>query len=115
MEKSDRSRRIAEQIKRHLSTLIIKEVSDPRLGMVGVSAVKLSKDYKAATVYINVFKEEQAEASLEALNSAAGYLRSQLSRTLNQRGTPKLVFELDTMIKKGVEMSKLLDSLHKKG
>ncbi len=111
MASGDRNRRVAEQIKRHLATLIAKEVSDPRLGMVGVSTVTISKDYKAATVYINVFKEEQAKDSMVALRSAAGFLRSQLSQSLNQRGTPELHFELDTSIKKGIELSKLIDSV----
>ncbi len=111
MSKSDRSRRVAEQIKRHLSVLINKEVSDPRLGMVGISAVTLSKDYKAATVYINVFKDEQIKESMEALQSAAGFLRGQLSQSLNQRGTPKLVFKHDTSIKEGIALSNLIDSV----
>ena len=111
MAKSNRSRRIAEHIKRHLSVLINKEISDPRLGMVGISAVTLSKDYKAATVYVNVFKDEQVEESMQALRSAAGFLRAQLSQSLNQRGTPKLVFEHDTSIKEGIALSKLIDSV----
>ena len=111
MASGDRNRRVAEQIKRHLATLISKEVSDPRLGMVGVSAVTISKNYKAATVYINVFKDDEIEDSMAALRSAAGFLRSQLSKSLNQRGTPMLVFELDTSIKKGIELSKLIDSV----
>ena len=108
---SDRNRRVGEQIKRHLSTLINKEVSDPRLGMVGISAVVVSKDYKTATVYINVFKDEEIEPSMEALHSAAGFLRTQLSQSLNQRSTPRLVFEHDTSIKDGIALSKLIDSV----
>jgi len=109
--RTDRNRRVSEQIKRHLSTLISKEVSDPRLGMVGISAVSLSKDYKIATVYISVFKDEQAEDSMKALQSAAGFLRTQLSQSLNQRATPKLVFEHDTTVKDAIELSKLIDSV----
>lgn len=111
MPSGDRKRRVAEQIKRHLATIINKEISDPRLGMVGVSAVTISKNYKAATVYINVFKEEEVEDSMAALRSAAGFLRSQLSQSLNQRGTPSLEFELDTTIKRGIELSNLIDSV----
>lgn len=113
MVNTERSRRIAEQIKRHLSALISKEVSDPRLGMVGISGVTLSKDYKAATIYINVFKDDEVDQSMEALRSAAGFLRRQLSQSLNQRGTPKLIFEHDTSIKEGIELSRLIDSLQK--
>lgn len=111
MSSTDRRRRVSEQIRRHLAVLISKEVSDPRLGMVGISAVTLSKDYKAATVYVNVFKEDEIEDSMAALRSAAGYLRQQLSQNLNQRGTPKLVFEYDTSIRDGIALSKLIDSV----
>ena len=111
MARTDRSRRVAEQIKRNLSVLINREVSDPRLGMVGVSSVVLSKDYKTATVYINVFKEEEVDDGMAALNSAASFLRKQLSQTLNQRGTPKLVFEYDTSIKEGIALVNLIDSV----
>ncbi len=113
MERSDRSRRIGEQIKRKLAALITKEVSDPRLGLVGVSDVRLSKDYKVAVVYINVFNDQQVDDSMAALRSAASYLRRQLSQSLNQRGTPKLVFEHDVSIRNGVALSKLIDSVNK--
>ncbi len=111
IERSDRSRRVGEQIKRNLSALISRELSDPRLGMVGVSDVRLSKDYKTAVVYINVFKDEQVEGSMAALHSAASFLRRQLSQTLNQRGTPRLIFEHDVSIQEGVALSKLIDSV----
>jgi len=108
---NDRNRRISEQIKRQLSVLISREVSDPRLGMVGVSAVKLSKDFSVATVYISVFKDEQAKDSLDALRSASGFLRTQLSKVIKQRTTPKLIFEHDTSVTDAIKMSKLIDSV----
>ena len=58
-----------------------------------------------------MFKEEEIEDSMAALRSAAGFLRQQLSQSLNQRGTPKLVFEHDTSIKEGIALSKLIDSV----
>lgn len=111
IERSDRSRRVGEQIKRNLSTLINRDVSDPRLGMVGVSDVRLSKDYKTAMVYINIFREDQVEGSMAALNSAASFLRRQLSQTLNQRATPRLIFGHDVSIREGVALSKVIDSV----
>ncbi len=111
IERSDRSRRVGEQIKRNLATIITREVSDPRLGLVGVSDVRLSKDYKTAVVYINVFKDSEIEDSMQALNSAASFLRRELSQSLNQRGTPRLIFEHDVSIRDGVALSKLIDSV----
>lgn len=108
---SDRNRRVSEQIKRQLSVLISRDVSDPRLGMVGVAAVVLSKDFKIATVYISVFKDEQAKDSIDALRSASGFLRTQLSQVINQRNTPKLIFKHDTSVTDAIAMSKLIDSV----
>ena len=108
---SDRNRRVSEQIKRQLSVLISRDVSDPRLGMVGVAAVVLSKDFKVATIYISVFKDEQAEDSIAALRSASGFLRTQLSQVLNQRNTPKLIFKHDTSVTDAIAMSNLIDSV----
>ncbi len=113
MERTDRSRRRAEQIKRFLAQLIVREVSDPRLGMVGISAVELSKDYKAATVYITVPKEDEIEDSMAALRSAAGFLRHELGRSLNQRGTPSLEFIHDASIQHGFDLSNLIDSVNR--
>lgn len=107
----DRHRRVAQQIQRHLSMLITKELSDPRLGMVGISAVEISKNFKDATVYVTVLKDDEIKDSMDALKSAASFLRRELSRTLNQRGTPRLNFEHDTSIKKGMDMSILIDSV----
>ena len=107
----DRRRRVAQQIQRHLSMLIQKEISDPRLGMVGISAVEISKDFKEALVYITIVKDDEVKDSMQALQSAASFLRRELSRTLNQRGTPRLQFEHDTSIKKGIDMSILIDSV----
>ena len=107
----DRHRRVAQQIQRHLSALIQKEVSDPRLGMVGISEVRISKNFKEATIYVTILKDEDIKGSMQALQSAASFLRRELSRTLNQRGTPRLNFEHDTSIKQGIDMSILIDSV----
>ncbi|MFT5258877.1 MAG: ribosome-binding factor A [Saprospiraceae bacterium] len=111
IERSDRSRRVGEQIKRNLAIIINREVSDPRLGLVGVSDVRLSKDYKTAVVYINIFNDSEVEDSMAALNSAASFIRRELSQSLNQRGTPSLTFEHDVSIRDGVALSKLIDSV----
>ncbi len=107
----DRHRRVAQQIQHHLAMLIQKEVSDPRLGMVGISAVEISKNFKDATIYVSILKDEDIEPSMQALRSAASFLRRELSHSLNQRGTPRLNFKHDTSIKQGADMSQLIDSV----
>lgn len=108
-----RGQRIADLIQRELSIIIQREMRDPRLGMVTVNDVKVSKDLSYADVYVTFMGlglETDESASLEVLNSASGYLRTQLSSTLNTRTTPKLRFHYDETVVGGRKMSDLIDN-----
>ena len=105
-----RARRIAELIQRELAILIAKEVKDPRLGMPTVTAVDLSKDLSNAKVFVTALGSDEAVAdSIAALNRAAGFLRHCLGDRLDMRSTPRLKFHLDTSVKRGAELSQLID------
>ena len=102
-----RTLRVADQIQRTLAQLIQLEVSDPRVGLVNINDVEVSRDYAVARVYVtfvNCDSPQESEQSLQALNNAAGFLRAQLAKSLNARTTPRLQFIYD---KSGVEGSKL--------
>jgi ribosome-binding factor A len=106
----ERTRRVAEQIQRELAILIQQELKDPRLGMITISAVKVSKDMGTAKVYITVFDEaHDREKTLEALQHAAGFLQHELGRQLSLRSIPKLRFVYDESIVRGAELSALID------
>ena len=88
-----RASRIADQLQRDLSGLIRQEVKDPRVGLVTITAVEVNRDLSHAKVYISSLAEVSAiEQSVEALQHAAGFLRSQLSRSLKVRSVPQLQF-----------------------
>jgi ribosome-binding factor A len=128
-EFSSRGQRVADQIQRELATLIQLEVRDPRVGMVSITGIDLSRDLAHAKVFItvldtvttngaiaNVISAEeddldliQVQDNVKALNKAAGFLRSLLSKRLALRAVPKLRFFYDASIENGQRLSGLID------
>jgi|KBSSwiStaDraftv2_1062776.scaffolds.fasta_scaffold63253_4 ribosome-binding factor A len=107
-----RTSRVGDFLKQELAGLIQRELRDPRLGMVSVTGVEVSRDLSHATVFVTVLgKDSAAEAaeSMAALNHAAGFLRTQIAKISNARTTPKLRFVFDVSIGRGARMSKLID------
>ena len=103
-----RSARIADQIQRSLAELIRLEVRDPRVGLVTITGVELSRDHSHAKVFFTVLGGDSAPA-LEGLTRAAGFLRSELSRQLTTRKVPELHFAFDDSVERGVRLSRLID------
>lgn len=102
-----RSSRVAHQIQRALSELIRREVRDPRLGMVTLTEVQVSKDLSYAKVFYSVLGAEKAQAQ-EILNDAADMLRGPLGRALGLRHSPELRFVTDELIESGAKLSALI-------
>ena len=107
-----RPQRVAEQLQRELAMLLQREVKDPRLGMVTVAAVEVSRDLAYATVYVTFLgKDTQSEikAAMEVLHGVAGYLRSMLGKTMRMRQIPNLKFKYDEAQERGRTMSSLIE------
>jgi len=107
-----RSQRVGDFLKRELAGLIQFEVRDPRVGMVSVTDVEVSRDMSHAKVYVTVLGKETHEEtaeSIEVLNQAAGFLRTQVAKSNNARTTPKLRFYFDSSVGRGQQLSKLID------
>lgn len=103
-----RGARIADQIQRSLAELIRTEVRDPRVGLVTLTGVELSRDQSHAKVFYTVLGPD-AEAAGEGLSRAAGFLRSALAHQLTIRKVPELHFEFDESVERGVRLSRLID------
>jgi ribosome-binding factor A len=109
-----RARRLGEQIQRELGDLLRRDVKDERIGNVTITAVSVTGDLRTARVYYLVFGKDGPDPKVQrGLESAAGFLRNALSRSLMIRYTPTLTFELDTSIEHGVRLSQLIDSVNK--
>jgi ribosome-binding factor A len=105
---SNRMGRIADLLRQELAVLIREEVRDPRVGMVSVTDVTVSKDLSTANVYVTILGAEVPQA-VAALNQAGGFLRSLLAKNINLRTTPKLRFIYDKSIEEGCHLSALID------
>ena len=109
-EAGGRARRVGEQLQRELAGLIQRELNDPRVQWVTVSAVKVARDFAHAKVYVTVLNEsERLAPALAALEHAAGFLRHELGRRMRMRVIPQLHFVYDESVERGTRLSKLID------
>lgn len=107
-----RTHRVADFLKRELAGLIQFELGDPRIGMVSITDVEVSRDLSSARVFVTVLgKDSEAEAAeaLAALNHAAGHLRTRIAKVLQARTTPRLRFVFDGSVVRGARMSELIE------
>ncbi|MDO4744226.1 MAG: 30S ribosome-binding factor RbfA [Clostridia bacterium] len=104
--------RISEEVKKELSN-IIRDLKDPRItAMVSVVNVSVTKDLKFAKAYISVFGDEKAQKGvLDALKSAAGFIRREIGHRVNLRATPEFTFVLDNSIEYGAHINEVLKNL----
>ena len=105
-----RSIRVADQIQREIALLVARELADPRVGEVTVSGVDLSPDMRNAKVLVTPGRETDGDASVDALNRAAGFLRSRLGRRVRMRRVPRLVFEHDRTLEQALRIDALIDA-----
>ena len=104
-----RAIRVADQIQREVALLVAREVADPRVGEVTVSGVDLSPDMRHARVLVTPGRDTDGDATVDALNRAAGFLRSRLGRRVRMRRIPRLVFEHDRTLEHALRIDALLD------
>jgi ribosome-binding factor A len=109
---SQRTDRVADQIRMELADLFLREVRDPRVQLASVTRVEVSRDLGHARVWISVLGEENEKLeAMEGLERARGFLRSQLAHRLNLRVTPILKFELDRGAEHLREISDILEKI----
>jgi len=90
----------------------VRDLKDPRIGLVTVTGVKVTTDLREATVLVSVLGNDKARrTTLEGLASAHGVLQARINRELSLRRTPTLTFTYDDAVERGVRMTKLIDEL----
>ncbi|CAK9887436.1 MULTISPECIES: 30S ribosome-binding factor RbfA [Pseudomonas] len=107
-----RTQRIGDQIQRELAQLIRREVKDPRVGVVTITAVDVSRDVGHAKVFITAMGQESAEdikQTLKVLNGAASFLRVHLGKEMQLRSVPQLHFHYDESVSRGAHLSALIE------
>ena len=112
MQGVDRTRRVAELIRRALADIIRDRLPDRGLGLLSITATEVTRDLSRATVFISLLgEEEDQERVTKTLNEESRALRHELSRTLNLRHTPEIKFRYDLSIERGARLSRLIDDL----
>jgi len=112
MRPYERTLRIADHLRERLADLIRSEMRDPRVGMVSINDVKVSKDIAVADIYVSALDAESSEdqqALVDVLNHAAGFLRTLIARENTMRTTPKLRFHFDEVWARGAKLDALID------
>jgi ribosome-binding factor A len=104
-----RTDRVAEAVQELVAELLLREIKDPRVGMVTVTQVKVSPDLRHARVFFSCLGDDAQRAqSLRGLTSAAGFVRAHVARRLNLRVAPEIVFELDPGPEQAARIARLL-------
>ena len=112
MQGVDRTRRVAELIRRALADIIRDRLPDRGLGLLSITATEVTRDLSRATVFISLLgEEEDQERATKILNEESSVLRHELSRTLNLRHTPEIKFRYDLSIERGARLSRLIDDM----
>lgn len=109
-----RSQRVSDLLRKEIADIIIYRLKDPRIGFITVTGVDVTDDIKMARVYVSVFHAEEKNSTLEILNSAKSFIRSELSKRLRMKFIPSIEFRLDTSIEYGNRIEKLLKEIEEK-
>ena len=108
--KSQRLARIEGEMQRVLSTLVSREVRDPRVGNVTITSVSVAPDMSTARIWFIPFGDKHSPEEVgEGLGRASGFLRGELGRALQLRHAPKLEFIYDQQIENADKLTRLID------
>ncbi len=99
---------MAEQIRRELAEIVRDELKDPRMGLCSFTAVKLSRDLSNAVVFCSVLDKDLRDETMETLNRASGFIRSQIASRIRARSVPILKFVHDDSVERGAAMEELI-------
>ena len=103
-----REKKVAELIQKEVARLLQREFRDPRLAMITINEVRVSRDYAFSDIYFTVLPEDSSKNAELLLNEASGFFRSKLAKKLSMRTTPKLRFRYDSSLEDGARITSLI-------
>ena len=107
-----RQQRTADQIMRELSSMFLRDISDPRLHAITVTAVSIDRELEHADIYVNALGDEsRQEEVMQALQGAGGFLRHELAGRIRMRSVPHLHFHWDPTLAHAEQVSEILNNL----
>ncbi len=108
---SNRATRMADQIQRDIMAILRTKVKDPRINWVTVNDVEVPSDYSLAKIYYSVLQNEHKASIAKALESAKGFIRSELSKGLTTYTVPQLKFIFDESLERGSHILSLINKV----
>lgn len=109
MERTDR---IEEEIKKIVSVLIDRRLKDPRLtGLISVTKVSVTNDLKYCKIYVSMLGTKDTSEAMDALSSAAGFVRKEIGSKIRMHSTPEVKFELDDSMEYGAHIQNIINDL----
>ncbi len=110
-----RADRVADLIKAELSDILLKQIRDPRIGLLTITGVKMTDDLRSAKIYFVQMGKDNPDADLQAgLEKAKGFLKRELGKRLNLRYMPDVFFFYDKSFEYGSRIDRLLKEIHEK-
>ncbi|ABQ26092.1 ribosome-binding factor A [Geotalea uraniireducens] len=107
-----RSEKVAEAVHELISELLVKGLKDPRIGFVTITGVKVTDDMHLATVYFTVIgSDAEKKATEQGLNSARGFIRKEMGKSLRMRYVPDIVFKYDVSVDYGYRIESILKEI----
>lgn len=107
-----RAKRVGDRIQEELADILIRDVADPRLQLITITEVDVDRELAYAVVYVSASgPESRTEEVLDGLESAQGFLRSQLAARIPLKSFPQLRFRWDYSHERGMRIEELLDSI----
>jgi ribosome-binding factor A len=104
-----RAERVAEAMREVIAELLLRDIKDPRIGMITLTRTELSDDLRHARVYFSSLGDAATrERSLSGLRSASGFIKAQVTRRLRLRYAPEIVFVFDPTIEGADHLAHLL-------
>lgn len=114
MASYNRTRRIGEEIRKIVSTMLITGIKDPRINsMVSVTDVEVTNDLSYAYIYVSILGGDE-ESTLQGLSSAESYIRREIGRSIKIRHIPQIIFKVDDSLLKGMYMDSLIKKINEK-
>lgn len=108
-----RTDRVAQQVQQEIAMILQRDFKDPRVGWVTVSSVEVSKDLAYVTVFVTLLGQEDQEnkikETIEILNNAGGFFRSEIGKRMRLRIVPEVKFAYDDSLVTGITMSRKVD------
>ena len=112
MASNNRTRRIAEEIRKIVSTMLINGIKDPRINsLVSVTDVEVTSDLSYEYIYVSILGGDE-ESTLDGLKSACGYIRREVGKNIKIRHTPEIIFKIDDSLLKGMYMDELIKKVN---